>query len=176
MRTTIMTVVAVTAVSLLVGCTPPPQQAYPQPQATIPGAGMAAGPGGGGPRAVPIRAQLINQQNECIKLLKKNQELSQANRQLTAENKKLTANLAQTTGELTDANATLADLTKELAKWKKDVLGFREEMRVAQRAQLGLMKKLIVLFGGEIPKINPLISKKTAPKKLAGKTEGSSGE
>jgi len=169
MRKAITIAVAAMVASMLTGCAPQRPGAYRGPQATIPGAEMAGG--AGSLTAAPLRAQLIKQLNECIKLQKKNQELSEANRRLTAETKTLTADLTQATRELNDANAMLAELKKELDKWKKDVLGFREEMRLAQRTQLDLMKKLVVLLGGEVPKIQA-----PAPKKLAGKTEGSGGE
>jgi len=171
MRKAILIVVTAMAMSVFIGCRPQPQGVYRMPQATIPGTGMTATGGGDTLTAATVREKLIQQLNESLKLQKKNQELSQANRQLIAEKTKLTADLAQATGELNDANAMLAELKKELDKWKKDVLGFREEIRLSQRTQLDLMKKLVVLLGGEIPKIKP-----DAPKKLASKTKDSGGE
>ena len=60
----------------------------------------------------------------------------------------------------------LTELNDELARWKRDVLGFRTEMRRAQQVQLELMKKMVVLLGGEVPQIG-----KTAAEKLAATTK-----
>lgn len=171
MRKAILIVLAATAAAILAGCAPQPHGVYRMPQATIPGTEMTAAGGGDSLTAATVREKLIQQLNESLKLQKNNQGLSEANRRLTAEKQKLTVDLAQATGELNDANAMLAELKKELDKWKQDVLGFREEMRLSQRTQLDLMKKLVVLLGGEVPKIKP-----EPPKKLASKSKGSGSE
>lgn len=89
-------------------------------------------------------------------LLAKNQDLTDKNRQFFLDNsdlrqktEKLQAELDKTKAELQDANEFMQEMHGELAKWKADVLGFREEMRSAQTAQLQAMSKILTLLGAE---------------------------
>lgn len=75
-------------------------------------------------------------------------QLEGENRKLTAQVAKLQADLAQSDRELTDANALLVEMRTELARWKESVLGYRSEMRDAQKAQLEALSKVIMLLGG----------------------------
>ncbi len=52
--------------------------------------------------------------------------------------------------ELADANEFLEELQLELTQWKKDVLGFREEIRTAQTAQLKALSKILRVLGAEV--------------------------
>lgn len=40
-------------------------------------------------------------------------------------------------------------MQKELTNWKSDVLGFRDEMRKAQKAQIDALTHIVTLLGGE---------------------------
>jgi len=75
-------------------------------------------------------------------------ELEGQNKQLRAQLAKLQAELAQSDKELTDANSLLVEMRAELDRWKASVLGYREEMRQAQKAQLEALGKVIMLLGG----------------------------
>jgi riboflavin biosynthesis pyrimidine reductase len=57
--------------------------------------------------------------------------------------------LEQTRKELQQSNALLQDAHIELSKWKADVLGFREEIRQAQTAQLLALSKILRILGAE---------------------------
>ena len=88
---------------------------------------------------------------ECLKLQRESTALDAANRDLKAELVATASEMAQAKKELSEANTTLKELDAELAKWQQDVLGFRDEMRLAQRAELELLVKMVVLLGGEAP-------------------------
>lgn len=75
-------------------------------------------------------------------------DLGQENKQLRAQTAKMQSELAQSEKELTDANSLLVEMRAELDRWKASVLGYREEMRQAQKAQLEALSKVIVLLGG----------------------------
>ncbi len=86
----------------------------------------------------------------------KTEGLREKNKNLIIENldykdklTKLQAKLDQTTSELDDANKFLQDLQLELTKWKADVIGFRDEIRAAQTAQLQALAKIMKVLGAE---------------------------
>jgi DNA repair exonuclease SbcCD ATPase subunit len=59
--------------------------------------------------------------------------------------------LQQTQKELAEANNLLLDTRVEMNNWKADILGFREEMRQAEIAQLQSLKQILEVLGGETP-------------------------
>ncbi len=71
---------------------------------------------------------------------------------------KLQTDLSLAETELQDANDMLMELQKQLENWKASVLGFRQEMRQAQRAQLDALTKVLKLLGGEVtvPTVAPV--------------------
>lgn len=84
--------------------------------------------------------------------------LQQEKRDLLEKQQKTQEQVARLQGELTaaqtqlkDANAMLQDMRSELEKWKKDVLGFRDEMREAQKAQMDALAKVLRLLSSELP-------------------------
>lgn len=89
-------------------------------------------------------------------VLNQNAELREKLNQLTMQNSQLSrraddanAELERTRKELTEANAFLQEMHVELNKWKSDVLGFREEMRLAQKAQLEALGRILQVLGAE---------------------------
>lgn len=84
--------------------------------------------------------------------------LKQEKQQLVSQNLKLNnqlqacqQELKQTQKELDEANALLLEMRVELNNWKNDVIGFRDEMRDADKAQLEALLKVLKLLGGEVP-------------------------
>jgi chromosome segregation ATPase len=71
------------------------------------------------------------------------------NNRLQQETTVMKMELEQTRKELQQSNALLQDAHVELSKWKADVLGFREEMRQAQTAQLLALSKVLRILGAE---------------------------
>lgn len=63
--------------------------------------------------------------------------------------------LIQTKKELEEANDLLVEMRIELNNWKTDVLGFRDEMRRADKAQLETLLKILKALGGEISDPDP---------------------
>ena len=74
-------------------------------------------------------------------------DLEDASRETTAKVAVLEAQLATTREELEGANELLILMRDEIDKWKADVLGFREEMRKAQNAQMRALGQVLKLLG-----------------------------
>jgi chromosome segregation ATPase len=79
----------------------------------------------------------------------KNRLLLDQNTKLQEHSESLKLQLEQTQKELNEANALLVDMRKELNNWKADVLGYRDEMRAAHKAQIEALLKIINILGGE---------------------------
>lgn len=81
---------------------------------------------------------------------KDNRLLRKENLEFKEQATKLQTDLSLAEKELQGANTMLMDLQKQLENWKASVLGFRQEMRQAQRAQLAALTKVLKLLGGEV--------------------------
>ena len=89
-------------------------------------------------------------------LLANTEKLREAKNSLSVKNTDLTykltetqAELDRTKAELAEANNFLHEMQMELTKWKSDVLGFRDEMRNAQAAQLEALQRVLRILGAE---------------------------
>jgi regulator of replication initiation timing len=143
---------------------PPVQQSVPAESAS-PAAGPLVPPSGSaslerrfaegpsGPDAVQtalIWSEKYQQLSETANQLReKNVQLFEENARLKREVESLKGELAQTQKELEEANEFLQKMHVELNQWKADVLGFREEMRKAQAAQLQALAKILRILGAE---------------------------
>jgi len=87
--------------------------------------------------------QLARQQEENHDLLAEKQQLDQKMVALQAE-------LAQTRKELGEANDLLIEVRRANDQWKVNILGYRNEMRQAQQAELEALRKVLRLLGGEV--------------------------
>jgi chromosome segregation ATPase len=87
---------------------------------------------------------------ETVTLRLKNQNLIAENRQLKDQFTALDTQLEKTESELTEANNLLMEMLIELNNWKTDVIGFREEIRGAEKAQLEALFKILKVLGGEV--------------------------
>lgn len=88
-------------------------------------------------------------------LEEENRKLMQQNQAFQRQIDQMKLQLGQAESELGEANAMLLELRDELNRWKSNVLGFRDEMRQAQTAQIEAMHKILVLIGGEPVKQAP---------------------
>jgi chromosome segregation ATPase len=88
---------------------------------------------------------------EAAELQKQNENLRQEKQQLNSKLQQTQDELERTQKELSQANDLIMETRVELNDWKSDVLGFREEMRQADIAQLETLKKIVELLGGEVP-------------------------
>lgn len=87
---------------------------------------------------------------EAAELRQQNRDLAFTNQQLTEQVTALDAQLQQTQKELSEANDILISMRIELNNWKMDILGFRDEMRDAETAQLEALLKILRVLGGEV--------------------------
>jgi len=90
----------------------------------------------------------LSDENAKLKMDKQNviNENSRLREQIAATGPELD----QAKKELAQANDLLVEMRIELNNWKTDVLGFRDEMRQADKAQLETLVKILELLGGEV--------------------------
>ncbi len=91
--------------------------------------------------------------DKAADLRQQNVELMKENHQLQNQLTRIETEYEQTQQELTEANDMLLEMRVELNNWKTDILGFRDEMREAQKAQLDTLMMILEMLGGEIPEI-----------------------
>jgi len=82
-------------------------------------------------------------------LRRTNNELTLKNSQLKQQIETLKSELEETKEDMTEANEFLGQMHLELNKWKTDVLGFRQEIRQAQQAQMEALGKILRVLGAE---------------------------
>lgn len=82
-------------------------------------------------------------------LREQNNKLYLENQRLQRETDKRTMELEQTKKDLSEANDFLQQMHVELTQWKSDVLGFRDEIRQSQKAQLEALSKILSVLGAE---------------------------
>ena len=111
-------------------------------------------PGPEGPTVVESAMKLSTDYSrlsqEAALLRQQNEDLIAKNRQLNEQAVSLDAQLQQTQKELAEANGLLIDMRLELNNWKTDILGFREEMRNAETAQLETLLRILKVLGGQV--------------------------
>jgi outer membrane murein-binding lipoprotein Lpp len=146
--------VAVASV-LMGGCSyfePKPVEKPAPPQVDSTPAKYDSGPGS---TLTPVESSLLLSEKYAA-LAVDSEKLRQENKRLTDENVvlsgkvvKLQSDYDQASKELREANSMAIDLRIELNNWKNNVLGFRDEMRESQKAQLEALVKIMQLLGGE---------------------------
>lgn len=99
--------------------------------------------------AIELSKKYAKLSEEAMLLRQKHQESFAENHRLRDQLTSLEAQLQQAEKELTEANELLIDMRVELNNWKANVLGFREEMRDAEKAQLQTLLKILKVLGGE---------------------------
>ena len=87
---------------------------------------------------------------ETAALRQQNRDLTVSNQQLKEQVIALEAQLQQAQKELSEANDILIAMRIELNSWKMNILGFRDEMRDAETAQLEALIKILKVLGGEV--------------------------
>jgi len=109
------------------------------------------------PQQLTVVASAMELSKEHAKLSEEAAVLRQENKDLTARNLQLKdqavtleAQLQQTQRELSEANDLLITMRIELNNWKTDILGFRDEIRDAETAQLEALLKILKVLGGEV--------------------------
>jgi septal ring factor EnvC (AmiA/AmiB activator) len=87
---------------------------------------------------------------ETAQLRQQNKELVASNKQLKEQVVAIEAKLQQAQKELNEANDILVAMRIELNNWKLNIIGFRDEMRDAETAQLEALLKILKVLGGEV--------------------------
>jgi len=108
----------------------------------------------GGQTVVDSAITLARQHAE---LSEKNAVLQQKNLELIANNQQLKDQIAalepelnQAKKELAQANDLLIEMRIELNNWKTNIIGFRDEMRDADKTQLQALLRILKALGGEV--------------------------
>lgn len=96
-----------------------------------------------------LSARLTKLTEEIIALKTENQRILDENQTLNERLAPYEAELKQSHKELAEANDLLIEMRIELNNWQTDILGFRNEMRQADKAQLEALLKILKVLGGE---------------------------
>jgi uncharacterized coiled-coil DUF342 family protein len=112
------------------------------------------------------RYEELFKQNEQLR--KEHAALNEQSNRLQQDAAVMKLELEQTRKELERSNALLKDAHVELSKWKADVLGFREEIRQAQTAQLLALSKILRILGAETVGSQTEQQPQPAPKQEGG--------
>lgn len=99
--------------------------------------------------AIELSDKYAKLSEEASLLRQQNQSLTTRNQQLKEQVSDIESRLNQTQKELSEANQVLVEMRVELNNWKTDVLGFREEIRSAQTAQLQALLKIMKVLGAD---------------------------
>jgi len=100
--------------------------------------------------AITMSKEYVELAKETSALKEEKQTLLEQNRQLKTQAQAMKEQLDQAQTELAQANNLLREMIIELNNWKTNVMGFREEMREAQKAQLEALLKVLKTLGGEV--------------------------
>jgi septal ring factor EnvC (AmiA/AmiB activator) len=100
--------------------------------------------------AIALSDKYANLSEEATALRQKKQILETENQQLKENLHDCQTQMEKTQKELAQANDLLVQTRLELNNWKSDVLGFRGEMREAQKVQLETLFKIMQLMGGDV--------------------------
>jgi chromosome segregation ATPase len=100
--------------------------------------------------AIELSKRYAELSEETAALKLQSGDLIAENDQLKGHIDALEAELLKTQEELAQANNLLRDMVIELNNWKTNVIGFRDEMRGAEKAQLEALLKILKVLGGEV--------------------------
>ena len=100
--------------------------------------------------AIELSEKYATLSEEAAKLRHENEGNVARNKQLEAQVVALDSQLRQTRKELAEANDLLVEMRIELNNWKTDILGFSDEMRDAETAQLETLFRILKVLGGQV--------------------------
>jgi len=105
--------------------------------------------------AIELSDRYAKLSDEASGLRLQNQNLETENLRLKTDLKAVQDRLGKAQKELNEVNDLLVEMRVELNNWKTDVLGFRGEMREAEKAQLEALVKILTMLGAEIKTDSP---------------------
>jgi chromosome segregation ATPase len=120
--------------------------------------------------AIELSDRYAKLSEEASGLRLQKQNLEAENLRLKADLKAAQERLEKAQKELSEVNDLLVEMRVELNNWKTNVLGFRGEMREAEKAQLEALVKILKMLGAEIRTDSP---DKPEPDKAAQPTSAS---
>jgi uncharacterized coiled-coil DUF342 family protein len=146
---------------LLAGCEIPKgpvKIVFPPEPATAPASGNAARRfQESAPKAQTAVESAVELSEKYASLSEQAAAVQQQNQNLITENHRIKElldssqeQLRQTQKELAEANDLLIEMRIELNNWKTNVLGFRDEMRDAEKAQLEALFKILNVLGAKV--------------------------
>ena len=100
--------------------------------------------------AMKLSGEYARLTQEAAVLRQQNEDFIAKNRQLNEQTVSLDTQLKQAQKELAEANSLLIEMRVELNNWKADILGFRNEMRNAETAQLETLLRILNVLGGQV--------------------------
>ena len=100
--------------------------------------------------AMELSKKYAKLSEEASALKEKNQGLDAENNHLKEKLAACESQLQQAQKELAQANDLLVEMRIELNNWKNNILGFRNEMRDAEKTQLEALLKILTVLGGEV--------------------------
>ena len=100
--------------------------------------------------AVELSQKYVKLSEEAAFMQQQNKDLITKNRLFKEQNTALKAQLQQTQKELAEANELMIEMRIELNNWQNNILGFRDEMRDAETAQLQALLRILKILGGDI--------------------------
>lgn len=112
--------------------------------------------------AIELSGKYAKLSDQMVVTQQENQNLIAENQELKTKLVACEPKLRQTQKELTQANDLLLEMRVELNNWKANVLGFRDEMRDSQKAQLEALLKILKTLGGE-PRSESAANENSAP-------------
>ena len=99
--------------------------------------------------AIELSKKFAALSEEMAQIRKEKEDLALENQDLKVKIAKIQPEAEQARKELAEANNLLVEMRIELNNWKSDVLGFREEMRQADKVQMEALLKILRVLGGE---------------------------
>lgn len=100
--------------------------------------------------AIELSRKYATLSEEAAFMQQQNKDLITKNRLFKDQNTALKAQLQQTQKELTEANELMIEMRIELNNWQNNILGFRDEIRDAETAQLQALLRILNILGGDI--------------------------
>jgi chromosome segregation ATPase len=100
--------------------------------------------------AVELSEKYARLSEQAAALRKQNQDLIAENGRVKEMLDSSQEQLRQTQKELAEANDLLIEMRIELNNWKTNVIGFRDEMRDAEKAQLEALFKILNVLGAKV--------------------------
>jgi septal ring factor EnvC (AmiA/AmiB activator) len=171
-KTTITIMIASVLILPFVGCyrTPAVNQGW-QTTPDIGGANTLESPKATAvDSAIALSDRYAKLSEEASALRVQKQNLDAENQRLKNELKVAQDHLEKAQKDLDEVNDLLVEMRVELNNWKTDVLGFRGEMREAEKAQLEALVKILKMLGAEIKTDLP---EKPEPAKAASSSSAS---